>query len=91
MPGLRELAKMAWPTIGRWLPGFEVWLRGLVAASIAGASNSVMLMIADPKDFNLADGLGRVESAAIAGALIGVVAYLKQSPLPKGGGNDAES
>ncbi len=70
----------------RW----ELWLKGLVAAAIAGAANGIITGFAavgiDPQHFNLAAGLR--PTLAIAGvsaamsAIIGVAAYLKQSPLP---------
>ena len=68
----------------------ELWVKGLVAAAIAGAANGVMTGFAavgiDPTHFNLQAGLK--PTLAIAGVsalmsgLIGVAAYLKQSPLP---------
>ena len=68
----------------------EVWIKGLVAAAVAGAANGVITGFAavgiDPVHFNLQAGLS--STMAIAGAsammsaIIGVAAYLKQSPLP---------
>jgi hypothetical protein len=68
----------------------EVWSKGLLAAAIAGVANGVMTGFAaegiDPAHFNLQAGL--THTLAIAGVsalmsgLIGVAAYLKQSPLP---------
>jgi len=68
----------------------ELWLKGLMAAAIAGAANGVITGFAavgiDPAHFNLQAGLK--STLAIAGvsaamsAIIGVAAYLKQSPLP---------
>jgi integral membrane sensor domain MASE1 len=70
--------------------GVEVWLKGLAAAAIAGAANGVITGFAavgiDPEHFNLQAGLRA--TLAIAGVsafmsgIIGVAAYLKQSPLP---------
>ena len=68
----------------------EVWAKGLLAAAIAGAANGVITGFAavgiDPGHFNLQAGLKpTLEIAgvsAIMSALIGVAAYLKQSPLP---------
>ena len=70
--------------------GLELWLKGLAAAAIAGAANGVITGFAavgiDPAHFNLQAGLR--STLAIAGAsalmsgIIGVAAYLKQSPLP---------
>lgn len=68
----------------------ELWAKGLLAAAIAGAANGVITGFAavgiDPQHFNLQAGLK--PTLAIAGVsalmsgMIGVAAYLKQSPLP---------
>jgi hypothetical protein len=68
----------------------EVWAKGILAAAIAGGANGVITGFAavgiDPSHFNLQAGLR--PTLAIAGvsaamsAVIGVAAYLKQSPLP---------
>ena len=70
----------------------QIWLKGLLAAVIAGAANGVITGFAavgiDPVHFNLRAGAGLGSTMAIAGisalmsALIGAAAYLKQSPLP---------
>jgi hypothetical protein len=72
------------------MPQLQIWLKGLLAAAIAGAANGVMTGFAavgiDPGHFNLRAGFNN--TLAIAGvsaamsAIIGVSAYLKQSPLP---------
>lgn len=69
----------------------EVWLKGLLAAAIAGGANGVVTGFAaigiDPNHFNLQAGfhdtlaIGGV-SAAIS-AILGVALYLRQSPLPQ--------
>ena len=58
------------------------WAKGLLAAAIGGAATAGSLVLFAPATFDFADlsTLGRV---ATAGALIAVLAYLKQSPLPK--------
>lgn len=70
--------------------GSRLWLRGLLAALISGLSNgltsgSAAGMIA-PDAFNLGDGLGRMVALVLVqagtGAVLGLAAYLKQSPLP---------
>lgn len=68
----------------------ELWVKGLLAAAIAGAANGVITGFAavgiDPQHFNLQAGIKA--TLAIAGVsammsgIIGVAAYLKQSPLP---------
>ena len=68
----------------------ELWAKGLLAAAIAGAANGVITGFAavgiDPSHFNLQAGLKSTLAiagvSAILSALIGVAAYLKQSPLP---------
>jgi hypothetical protein len=68
----------------------EVWAKGLLAAGIAGGANGVITGFAavgiDPNHFNLQAGLRPTLAiagvSAIMSALIGVAAYLKQSPLP---------
>lgn len=67
-----------------------LWGKGIVAAAIAGGANGVITGFAavgiDPAHFNLQAGLH--STLAVAGAsaamsaMIGVAAYLKQSPLP---------
>jgi hypothetical protein len=70
---------------------WEIWLKGIAAAGIAGGANGVITGFAavgiDPSHFNLQSGLH--STLAIAGVsalmsgIIGIAAYLKQSPLPK--------
>jgi hypothetical protein len=64
---------------------WQVWLKGLVSAVVGGAANAVILMVADPLTFNLAEGLPKLEMVAIVSALVSAAMYLKQSPLPNGG------
>ena len=61
---------------------FLMWAKGLVAAAIGGAANAVGVMVADPATFNFAAGLPKVKTVAVAGAMVAVAFYLKQSPLP---------
>ena len=73
--------------MGNW----GIWMRGVCAAGIAGGANGVMTGFAavgiDPSHFNLQAGLhatlGIAGASAAMSAMIGVAAYLKQSPLPK--------
>ena len=68
----------------------EVWAKGIAAAAVAGASNGVITGFAavgiDPMHFNLQRGFRATLSiaavSAMMSAIIGVAAYLKQSPLP---------
>lgn len=68
----------------------RLWIHGIAAAVISGAANGVITGYAaigiDPSHFNLAAGF--IHTLTLAGtssamsAIIGVAAYLKQSPLP---------
>jgi hypothetical protein len=69
---------------------WEAWAKGIIAAAIAGSANGIITGFAavgiDPMHFNLQAGLRAtlaiaMISAAMSG-IIGVAAYLKQSPLP---------
>jgi hypothetical protein len=68
----------------------EVWAKGIAAAAIAGAANGVITGFAavgiDPEHFNMRAGLRPTLAiaavSAMMSAIIGVAAYLKQSPLP---------
>ena len=78
--------------IGAKVTSVEVWAKGLVAAAIAGAANGVITGFAavgiDPAHFNLQAGLRSTLAiagvSAVMSAIIGMAAYLKQSPLPAG-------
>ena len=69
---------------------WEMWLKGIAAAAIAGSANGIITGFAavgiDPAHFNLQSGLHATLSIAMVSAamsgIIGVAAYLKQSPLP---------
>ena len=70
--------------MGNW----QNWIKGLLSAVIGGVSNSVVLMIADPKTFNLDTGIKNLGTVAITSAIVSAAMYLKQSPLPGSGGPD---
>lgn len=57
------------------------WL-GLIDAMLNSASSGVVVMLVDPADFNLNDGLYNVAKVAIAGALLGMALYFKNHRLP---------
>jgi len=63
---------------------WQLWLKGLISAVIGGAANSIVLMIADPQTFNLAEGLPKLKMVAIVSAIVSAAMYLKQSPIPNG-------
>ena len=58
------------------------WFKGLIAAAIGGAANSITVMIVDPQTFNIQTGLKSVGAVALIAAIVAVATYLKQSPLP---------
>ena len=64
------------------LGNITIWIKGLIAAVIGGISNTVVLMIADPLNFNLQEGLNRLLTVAATSAIVSGAAYLKQSPIP---------
>jgi len=60
----------------------RAWLLGLVHAIAAGAANAAAGALADPAHFNLTGpGCAALGKMALAGAVIGVAMYLKQSPV----------
>lgn len=71
----------------------HIWLKGMLAAGISGASGGLMTGLAavgiDPAHFNLQAGIGATMriglAAALINAVIGVAAYLQKSPLPEEG------
>ena len=64
------------------LTNTTIWIKGLIAAIIGGVANTVVLMIADPLNFNLGEGLNRLLTVAATSAIVSAAAYLKQSPIP---------
>jgi len=77
--------------VNKRLLRLEIWMRGMLAAGISGASGGVMTGLAavgiDPGHFNLQAGIGATvkiaAAAALINAVIGVAAYLQKSPLPE--------
>lgn len=59
---------------------WQIWLKGLVAAVIGGASNAVLVYVVDPVHFAEYDKLLKVLAGS---SLISAATYLKQSPIPK--------
>lgn len=59
-----------------------VWLKGLIAAVIGGAANALTMVIVDPLNFNLGEGVNNLLTVAATSAIVAAAMYLKQSPLP---------
>lgn len=57
----------------------RIWLHGLGAALVGGAVTALGTLPAVHFD---AAGVETLKSAALSGAFVGVIAYLKQSPVP---------
>ena len=68
----------------------RVWIEGLVAALIGGAANAVTVIVVDPLNFNLGDGLGKLLQVVAVGGLVAAAAFLKQSPIPATKGEGKE-
>lgn len=63
---------------------WKIWIKGLVAAVVSSAANSISVLIADPKHFNpgAAGGFRNLGVVALVSAIVGGALYLKQSPVP---------
>ena len=49
---------------------------------IGGAANALTMVIVDPLNFNLNEGVGNLLTVAATSAIVAAAMYLKQSPLP---------
>ena len=58
------------------------WVKGLVAAFIGAAANSITVIIVDPVNFNPLTETQKVLTVALVSGGIAAALYLKQSPLP---------
>lgn len=66
------------------MTNWNIWLKGLVAAVVSTAANSVSVLIADPEHFNPGiAGWRNLGLVALVSAIVGAALYLKQSPVPK--------
>ena len=62
---------------------WKTWLYSVIAAGIGGAASAALSAMAMPSTFNLSHaGLINLGKIALVGALVPVLTYLKQSPLP---------
>jgi hypothetical protein len=62
------------------------WMKLMAGAAIGGAANAILLVTIVPEKFQFSD-LSTIARVAAAGALIGLVAYLKQRPIWNGEAN----
>jgi hypothetical protein len=64
----------------------NAWFKGLIAAAMGGIGNGLTAAVVDPGHFTVhsAEGLLLLGKVALAGAIVAVASYLKQSPLFKG-------
>jgi hypothetical protein len=63
-------------------------MHSLIAAIVAGGANGITVMIVSPTEFNLHAGIGKLGQVIFVSSLIGLAAFLKQSPLPPEDPND---
>lgn len=65
------------------MSNLKIWLHGLLAAVIGGASTAASAALVDTVTFNFSHAgliaLGKISASAAA---ISTIAYLKQSPVP---------
>jgi hypothetical protein len=61
----------------------KIWIEGLLAALIGGGANAVTVIVVDPLNFNLGEGLPKLLQVVAVGAIVAAAAFLKQSPIPK--------
>jgi hypothetical protein len=63
---------------------WQGWLKGLLAAFISAAANSITTVAVDPEKFNVSSvgGIQHLLIAAGVSGLVGGALYLKQSPVP---------
>ncbi len=61
---------------------WKLWLHSAVATTVSGAAGAGAVMIVDPLDFNLHDGLPKLLTVAAIMGVIALMNFLKQHPLP---------
>lgn len=60
----------------------KIWIEGLLAALVGGGANAVTVIVVDPLNFNLGEGLPKLLQVVAVGAIVAAAAFLKQSPIP---------
>ena len=62
---------------------WKAWLYSLIAGGIGGAASSTLAAFSMPEVFNFShDGWVHIAKLAFIGAIVPILTYLKQSPLP---------
>lgn len=62
---------------------WKQWFHSLIAAVVGGAANTLSAVLVAPDQFNFSHaGMIKLAEMAGAGALISLVMFLKQSPVP---------
>lgn len=60
----------------------SAWFKGIIVAFITSAGGALAAYIADPDHFSTANPKHMAIMATVSG-IVGVAAYLKQSPIPQ--------
>jgi hypothetical protein len=63
------------------MKNFIKWMKGILSAAIGGAANSITLMLIDPLNYNLTNGIEKLSTVAIVGAIVAVAMHLSKSPI----------
>lgn len=58
------------------------WINGLIGAAIGGGATAITLMITNPLQYNIEDGLERTITVAGVQALVSAALFLKTHPTP---------
>lgn len=61
----------------------RTWLHGLAATFVNGVASGIILIVVDPKAFNVQAQWKQLLSASLLLGVLGAANYLKASPLPK--------
>lgn len=61
---------------------WRTWLHGLMGAFIQSGATAVSVMVIDPQNFNLNEGLANIGKLVLVSGIIGAALYLKSSPVP---------
>jgi hypothetical protein len=62
---------------------WKLWIKGLVSALSGGLSVGVTTVVVAPDTFNFQTGWKKILIVAGVSAIVAVLNYIKQSPLPE--------